>query len=117
MARHLEDLLTVFTEKYRKNKVLTSCLAEATGTFLLVFFGLGFTANAILVNSPVSLFAGAFLWGLALTLGIYVTASISTGTCVDRGGRVGGWVVGGVRSCSPRGLRHASGSQPLHAPS
>jgi len=94
MARHLEDLLTVFTEKYRKNKVLTSCLAEATGTFLLVFFGLGFTANAILVNSPVSLFAGSFLWGLALTLGIYVTASISTGTCVDRGGGKGaggGW--------------------------
>jgi len=94
MACHLEDLLTVFTEKYRKNKVLTSCLAEATGTFLLVFFGLGFTANAILVNSPVSLFAGSFLWGLALTLGIYVTASISTGTCVDRRGGKGaggGW--------------------------
>eukprot|EP00624_Nannochloropsis_granulata_P003728 evm.model.NODE_28821_length_16656_cov_25.076488.3 len=78
MACHLEDILTAFTEKYRKNKVLTSCLAEATGTFLLVFFGLGFTANAVLVNAPIDLFGGAFLWGLALTLGIYVTASIST---------------------------------------
>jgi len=84
MAFHLEDILTAFTEKYRKNKVLTSCLAEATGTFLLVFFGLGFTANAVLVNAPIDLFGGAFLWGLALTLGIYVTASISTGTCPDR---------------------------------
>lgn len=84
MACHLEDILTAFTEKYRKNKVLTSCLAEATGTFLLVFFGLGFTANAVLVNAPIDLFGGAFLWGLALTLGIYVTASISTGMCPDR---------------------------------
>lgn len=107
MARHLEDLLTVFTEKYRKNKVLTSCLAEATGTFLLVFFGLGFTANAVLVNSPVGLFAGAFLWGLALTLGIYVTASISTGTCVGRG-EEGEWVMGGgVGVVLFRGARHA----------
>ncbi len=77
-SNHLEDLITSFTERYRKNKVLTSCLAEATGTFLLVFFGLGFTANALLLGAPVSLAEGALLWGLALTIAIYISASIST---------------------------------------
>lgn len=37
----LEDLLVGFTERYRKNKLLTCCLAEFVGTFLLVTFGLG----------------------------------------------------------------------------
>ena len=48
------------------------------GTFLLVTFGLGFTSNAVLLGSPVGLFEGAFLWGIALTIAIYTTASIST---------------------------------------
>ena len=38
---HLEDLLVSFTERYRKRKLLTCCLAEFVGTFLLVTFGLG----------------------------------------------------------------------------
>lgn len=38
---HLEDIIVNFTERYRKRKLLTACLAEFVGTFLLVTFGLG----------------------------------------------------------------------------
>jgi glycerol uptake facilitator protein len=74
----VEDLVVALTEKYSRKKLLFSCIAEIVGTFLLVFFGLGFTSNAVLMGAQVGLFEGAFLWGIALAVAIYVTASIST---------------------------------------
>lgn len=44
-----------------------------------VIFGLGVTSNSIINGSSVSLPEAAVVWGTALSVAIYATASISTG--------------------------------------
>lgn len=48
--------------------------AELVGTFLLVFFGCGSVATSIAFGAPVGLFQVAIIWGLGLTLAIFLTA-------------------------------------------
>lgn len=54
-----------------------SFIGELVGTFLLVFFGCGAVATSVSVGAPVGLFQVAIVWGLGLTVAIYLTAGLS----------------------------------------
>ena len=53
------------------------CVAETIGTFLLVLFGIGSVASAVLTDAHVGLWQVAAVWGFGVTLAIYATASVS----------------------------------------
>lgn len=50
---------------------------ELIGTFLLVFFGCGSVATAVALDVPVGLFQVAIVWGLGLSVAIFVSAGAS----------------------------------------
>ena len=60
-----------------KHTILTSCVAEAVGTFLLVLFGTGSVAAAVFTNAQVGLWQVAVVWGFGVAIAIYVTAAVS----------------------------------------
>ena len=51
-------------------------MAECAGTFILVFFGIGAVHAAVLTKTH-ALFQVAVIWGIGVTLGIYVSAAAS----------------------------------------
>lgn len=53
------------------------CMAEALGTFILVFFGCGAVHTAVLHEAHAGLWQVAMIWGVAVMLAIYVVAGIS----------------------------------------
>jgi len=53
------------------------CLAEALGTAILVFFGLGAVHAAVLTGALSGLWQVAIVWALAVMLAIYVVGGIS----------------------------------------
>ena len=53
------------------------CVAEVVGTYLLVLFGTGSVAAAVLTGAQVGLWQVAVVWGFGITLAIYATAAIS----------------------------------------
>ncbi len=53
------------------------CLAEAVGTFILVFLGCGVVHAAVLTGSQAGLWQVAVVWGGAVTLAIIVTGGVS----------------------------------------
>jgi len=60
-----------------KNSLMGKCIAEFIGTFLLILFGVGCVATVVLNQSYTSLWEISMVWGLGVTLSIYVTASVS----------------------------------------
>ena len=50
---------------------------EALGTYLLVLFGTGSVASAVLSGAQVGLWQVAAVWGFGVTLAIYVSAGLS----------------------------------------
>ncbi len=52
-------------------------VGEFFGTFLLVFFGCGSVAAAILTGAQVGIFQVATVWGLGIATAIFLTASLS----------------------------------------
>jgi glycerol uptake facilitator protein len=52
-------------------------LGEALGTFLLVFFGCGSVAAAVLTGAQVGVFQVAIVWGLGIALAIKLTGTLS----------------------------------------
>lgn len=56
---------------------LRTYLAEVVGTFLLVLFGTGSVAAAVLTGAQAGLWQVAVVWGFGVTLAIYATASVS----------------------------------------
>ena len=54
-----------------------ACAAEAVGTFLMVLFGTGSVAAAVLTGAQMGLWQVAVVWGFGVTLAIYATAAVS----------------------------------------
>lgn len=52
-------------------------LAEVAGTFLLVLFGTGSVAAAVLTGAQAGLWQVAVVWGFGVALAIYATAAVS----------------------------------------
>ena len=52
-------------------------VGETLGTFLLVFFGCGSVAAAILTGAQVGIFQVAIVWGLGIATAIYLTGGLS----------------------------------------
>ena len=52
-------------------------IAEAIGTFIMVLFGTGVVAAAVITGAQVGLWQVAVVWGFGVTLAIYATAAIS----------------------------------------
>jgi MIP family channel proteins len=52
-------------------------IGEALGTFILVLFGCGSVAVAVLFGEYNSIFQIGFVWGIGVTLGIYLTRHLS----------------------------------------
>ena len=53
------------------------CLAEALGTYLLVFLGCGAVHASVLTGAQSGLWQVAIVWGVAIMLAIYTVGSIS----------------------------------------
>lgn len=56
---------------------LRRCTAEAVGTFILVFFGVGSVHAAVLTGAQQGIWQVAVVWGAAISLAIYATGAIS----------------------------------------
>jgi glycerol uptake facilitator protein len=54
-----------------------ACVAEVVGTFLLVLFGTGSVAAAVMTGAQMGLWQVAVVWGFGVTLAIYATAAVS----------------------------------------
>ncbi len=52
-------------------------VGEFAGSFLLVFFGCGSVAAAVLTGAQVGIFQVAIVWGLGIATAIYLTGSLS----------------------------------------
>src|SRR5687768_1603377 len=52
-------------------------VGELIGTYLLILFGTGVVASAVLTGAQVGLWQVAVVWGLAVTIAIYVSAALS----------------------------------------
>jgi glycerol uptake facilitator protein len=52
-------------------------VGEVCGTYLLVLFGTGSVAAAVLTNAQMGLWQVAVVWGFGVTLAIYASASLS----------------------------------------
>jgi glycerol uptake facilitator protein len=60
-----------------KNAIPPWVCGEVVGTFLLVFFGCGSVASAVLTGAQVGIFQVAIIWGLGIATAIHLTASLS----------------------------------------
>lgn len=56
---------------------LRNLVGEMTGTFMLTFFGCGAVAASVLFSAHVGLLQVAVIWGVGVTLAIYVTRHLS----------------------------------------
>ena len=52
-------------------------VGEFIGTFILVFFGCGSVATAVLTGAQVGIFQVAIVWGIGIATAIYLTGSLS----------------------------------------
>lgn len=57
--------------------IIKEFIGELTGTFIFVFFGCGVVAVSVLFSAYHSLFSVAAIWGIGVTLAIYVSRGLS----------------------------------------
>ncbi len=60
-----------------KPKLPSWVVGEFAGTFLLVLFGCGSVAAAVLLSAQVGIFQVAIVWGLGIGIAIHLTGSLS----------------------------------------
>ena len=60
-----------------KNSLLGECISEFIGSWILIFIGCGAVASMILNKASVSQWEIGIIWGLAVTIAIYVTGAVS----------------------------------------
>ena len=63
--------------KMKKENLLGECISEITGTAILLFFGASVVANVVLIEADISWWALSLLWGLGVTMAIYITGGVS----------------------------------------
>jgi glycerol uptake facilitator protein len=61
----------------RTSRVPAWFVGESLGTFILVFFGCGSVATAVLTGAQVGIFQVAIVWGIGISTAIYLTGSLS----------------------------------------
>jgi glycerol uptake facilitator protein len=61
----------------RPASLTSRCLAEALGTFVLVFFGCGAVHTAVLLGAQAGLWQVAVVWGVAIMLAVFVFGGVS----------------------------------------
>jgi glycerol uptake facilitator protein len=61
----------------RTSRVPAWFAGESLGTFMLVFFGCGSVATAVLTGAQVGVFQVAIVWGIGIATAIYLTGSLS----------------------------------------
>jgi glycerol uptake facilitator protein len=59
------------------NSLKARCLAEGLGTYVLVFFGCGAVHTAVLTGAQAGIWQVAIVWGVAVTLAVYVVGGVS----------------------------------------
>ncbi len=59
------------------NSLTKSCIGEVIGTFLLVLFGTGAVASAVLTGALTGLWQVAVVWGFGITIAIYASSAAS----------------------------------------
>jgi len=52
-------------------------IGELIGTFILVFFGCGSVATAVLTVAQAGIFQVAIVWGVGIAVAIYLTTALS----------------------------------------
>jgi glycerol uptake facilitator protein len=57
--------------------LLSRCVAEAVGTFLLVFLGCGAVHAAVLLEAHSGLWQVSIVWGVAVMVAVYVVGAVS----------------------------------------
>ena len=53
------------------------CLSEVIGTAILLFFGAGVVANSVQVGADIGWWELCLLWGLGVTMAVYITGGVS----------------------------------------
>lgn len=71
------SLLRHDASNLQSTPLLSACLAEILGTFILVLFGIGSVAAAVFTGAQVGLWQVAAVWGFGVTLAIYVSGTVS----------------------------------------
>ncbi len=61
----------------KRTPVFDWVVGEFVGTFILIFFGCGSVAAAVLTGAQVGVFQVAIVWGIAIATAIYLTGSLS----------------------------------------
>ncbi|MFK9119442.1 aquaporin [Peribacillus frigoritolerans] len=54
-------------------------IAEFIGCFILIFFGVGCVATLVLNEAQYTIWGLAIIWGIAVSLALYLTAAIIGG--------------------------------------
>ncbi|QCI23844.1 aquaporin family protein [Buchnera aphidicola (Macrosiphoniella sanborni)] len=62
---------------YRKKNIIKKCLFEFLGTGLIIFFGISCLATSKLTNIKLNEFEISCIWGLSVSISIYLTSTIS----------------------------------------
>lgn len=61
----------------KKESLFGECLSEFIGTTILLFFGIGVVANLVLLKANISWWELSLLWGLGVSMAVYITGGVS----------------------------------------